>query len=158
MSKEEAFFAAVAARQTVRPSARAIVIGERGYLVQRPTDVPNAHYAFIGGEYELGDRFETRLRAEFEEETSARVISAEFRFVVENSFLSHGKVIQTLEHYFEVEIDRPDVVSKEPELAQHWLAREAFAEADIRPAAVRDLLLSPGWRQVRHVVVPLPGA
>jgi ADP-ribose pyrophosphatase YjhB (NUDIX family) len=154
MSREERFFAAVAARTMVRVSVRAIVLSERGYLVQRPTDVANSHYAFIGGEYELGDSFETRLRAEFEEETSAQVVSAAYRFVVENSFESGGKAIQTLEHYFEVEIDRDVVVSQEPGLEQVWLSGEEFARADVRPAVVRELLLTEDWREVRHLVVP----
>ena len=36
----------------------------------------------------------------------ARVIRAEFRFVVENRFWVEGCVIQRLEHCFEVKIDR----------------------------------------------------
>ena len=154
MSREDQFFAAVAARRMVRASVRAIVPSGRGYLVQRPTDAPGSHYAFIGGEYELGDSFQSRLRAEFGEETSARVVSAEYRFVVENSFLSGGELIQTLEHYFEVEIDREVVSSREPHLEQLWLPAHDFARADVRPRMVRDLLLTPEWREVRHLAVP----
>jgi 8-oxo-dGTP pyrophosphatase MutT (NUDIX family) len=86
MSRQDQFFAAIASRRLVRPAVRAIVRGERGFLVQRPTDDAAAHYAFIGGEYEVGDSFEERLRKEFEEETSARIVSADYRFVVENRF------------------------------------------------------------------------
>lgn len=154
MSREEQFFAAVAARKMVRASVRAIVLSERGYLLQRPTDVANSHYGFIGGEYELGDSFRSRLRAEFEEETSAQIVSAEYRFVVENNFESGGNSIQTLEHYFEVKIDRDMVASKEPHLEQLWLPGKEFARADVRPALVRDLLQTKDWREVRHVVVP----
>ena len=158
MSREERFFATVAARQIVRASVRAIVLGERGFLVQRPTDVANSHYAFIGGEYELGDSFHARLRAEFEEETSSRVISAEYRFVVENSFVSGGNAIQTLEHYFEVQIDGDAVASREPHLEQRWLSEYDFARADVRPLIVRDVLLTTGWRDVRHLMGPRPTA
>lgn len=158
MSREEQFFAAVAARQMVRTSVRAIVIGDLGHLLQRPTDVPASHYAFIGGEYELGDSFASRLRTELEEETSARVVSAEYRFVVENRFLSRGKPIHALEHYFEVRLDRDVVVSREPHLEQLWLSSDKFARADVRPTIVRDLLLNPDWREVRHVAVRPPRA
>lgn len=79
MSRQDAFFAAVAERNVVRPSVRAIVIVDGQLLVQRPTDEPGGCYAFIGGEYEVGDSFESRLRREFEEETSARLVSCAYR-------------------------------------------------------------------------------
>jgi 8-oxo-dGTP pyrophosphatase MutT (NUDIX family) len=155
MSTEDRFFATVAARRLVRPSVRAIVKSERGFLVQRPTDSPNGHYAFIGGEYELGDTFDQRLRKEFEEETSARVVHAEYRFVVENRFLWRGQLVQTLEHYFEVKLDRHEVRSNEPQLEQVWLSPDAFAVADVRPKVVRDALISRDWETVRRLEVQL---
>ena len=153
MSRQDEFFAAVAARRLVRPAVRAIVHSERGFLVQRPTDELGAHYAFIGGEYELGDTFEERLRKEFEEETSARVVSADYRFVVENRFMVKGQLVQTLEHYFEVALDRLDVISREAHLEQVWLSQDAFADADVRPTIVRDALLSEDWRSLRRLSV-----
>lgn len=154
MNSEDRFFSAVASRQLVRPAVRAIVRSGRGYLVQRPTDARDGgHYAFIGGEYELGDNFQERIRKEFEEETTARVVNAEYRFVVENRFLWNGKPIQTLEHYFEVELDRDEIQSNEPHLEQIWLSERLFAEADVRPAVVRDALINGDWRQLRHLTV-----
>lgn len=87
MTTEDRFFSAVASRRLIRPAVRAIVRSRDGFLVQRPADAPEGHYAFIGGEYELGDSFGDRIRREFEEETNARVVSADYRFVVENRFL-----------------------------------------------------------------------
>ena len=124
-------------------------------MVQRPTDSPHGRYAFIGGEYELGDSFEMRLRREFEEETSARVVKLEYRFVVENRFLWRGQLVQTLEHYFEVELDRDDVRSNEADLQQLWLGPVAFATADVRPMIVRDALSTENWRGVRCLAVEL---
>jgi 8-oxo-dGTP pyrophosphatase MutT (NUDIX family) len=155
MSTEDRFFAAVAARRLVRPAVRAIVLGDQRFLVQRPTDSPAGHYAFIGGEYELGDTFEERLRREFEEETSARVLTSEYRFVVENRFMWQGQLVQTLEHYFEVKLDCEDVRSGEPHLHQFWLRPDAFATADVRPTIVRDTLLTERWRNVRRLAVEL---
>lgn len=155
MNKEERFFAAAAARNIVRPSVRALIHNKNGFLVQRPTDDPRACFAFIGGEYEVGDSFERRIRQEIEEESSARVIRVEYRFVVENAFFSGSNRIQTLEHYLEVEIDRDEVVSREPHLEQHWLSEEQFARADVRPVVVRDALLTPSWRKLRHLTVAL---
>ncbi len=123
--------------------------------MQRPTDAPNGHYAFIGGEYELGDTFADRIRREFEEETTARVVKAEYRFVVENRFLWRGELIQTLEHYFEVELDTLEVMSKEPHLEQLWLSPEVFAKADVRPTTVRNMLLTGDWRNTRHLAVEM---
>lgn len=155
MNWQDQFFAAVAARRLVRPAVRAIVRSKRGFLVQRATDEPNPQYAFIGGEYELGDTFEERLRKEFEEETSARVVSAEYRFVVENRFLVRKGLVQSLEHYFEVVLDRLDVVSREAHLEQVWLPVGIFAVADVRPTVVRDVLLSPDWRTLRRLSVTI---
>jgi 8-oxo-dGTP pyrophosphatase MutT (NUDIX family) len=155
MSRQDEFFAAVAARRLVRPAVRAIVHSDRGFLVQRPTDEPSSSYAFIGGEYELGDTFEERLRREFEEETSACVVSVDYRFVVENRFLVGGELVQTLEHYFEVALDRLDVASREAPLEQVWLSEDAFAAADVRPTVVRDALLWQDWRSLRRLSVPI---
>lgn len=155
MSREDSFFAAVAARKLVRPAVRAVVRSERAFLVQRPTDDPTAHFAFIGGEYELGDSLEGRVRLEFEEETSARVLRSDYLFVVENRFRWRGQLIQTLEHYFDVRLDSAEVTSREPHLSQIWLSAEDFASADVRPAVVRDVLLSGDWRTVRHLAVEL---
>ena len=155
MDRQDQFFSAVAARRLVRPSVRAIVRSKPGFLVQRPADNRESNYAFIGGEYEVGDTFEERLRKEFEEETSARVRRAEYLFVVENRFLWRGKLVQSLEHYFEVELDRDEVTSREPHLEQIWLAEEQFAQANVRPVVVRDALVSGDWRNARHLTVSL---
>jgi ADP-ribose pyrophosphatase YjhB (NUDIX family) len=155
MTRQDEFFRAVASRRLVRPAVRAIVRSERGFLVQRPTDDPGSHYAFIGGEYEIGDTFDERLRKEFEEETSAHVVSAEYLFVVENRFLVKEGLVQTLEHYFDVVLDKVDVVSREAHLEQVWLPNDVFAVADVRPTIVRDVLLSGDWRRMRRLCVPL---
>ena len=155
VTRQDEFFAAVASRQLVRPAVRAIVRSERGFLVQRPTDDPHAHYAFIGGEYEHGDTFDERLRREFEEETTARVLSAEYLFVVENRFAVKEGLVQTLEHYFEVVLDKLDVASREPHLEQLWLPPHVFAAANVRPTIVRDALSSGTGRSTRRLSVLL---
>ena len=155
MKRQDQFFAAVASRRLVRPAVRAIVRSERGFLVQRPTDDPGAHYAFVGGEYELGDTFDERLRKEFEEETSAHVVSADYLFVVENRFIVNEGLVQTLEHYFDVVLDRLDVASREAHLEQVWLPADVFAAADVRPTIVRDALSSGNWRGIRRLCVAI---
>lgn len=154
MSRETEFFKAVAARDLVRVRVAAIIISAGRVLVQRPADDPHACFAFIGGEYEIGDTFESRLRKELEEETTARVRRAEYRFVVENRFHVKGMFIHGLEHYFEVELDSPDIRSTESHLSQHWLPLDSLCDYDLRPWVVRDVIASGEFRLVRHLLAP----
>lgn len=154
-SSEQRFFDQVAKRQVVRPSVRAIILSGDGsrLLVQRPTDSPGSNYAFIGGEYESGDTFDSRIRAEIEEETNARVTSWDYLFVVENRFTAGEHQIHGLEHYLLVAIDREDVRSGEPHLVQEWLSIADLPTRDLRPTTVRDLVASDDLTATRHLVV-----
>lgn len=152
-SRESEFFQAVANRNIPRIRVAAIIIHKGALLVQRPADDPTACYALIGGEYEVGDTFESRIRAEIEEETNAKVLTTEYRFVVENRFHYHGNLIQTIEHYLEVTIDRSDVASRESHLAQHWLPLANLIDMDLRPTVVRDVVADRTYRTVRHLGV-----
>lgn len=92
-SSHDRFFQAVAIRQIPRIRVAGIVVEDGKALVQQPADDPSSCYAFIGGEYEVGDTFETRLRQEFEEETNARVTEARYLFCVENHFHYRGQPV-----------------------------------------------------------------
>jgi ADP-ribose pyrophosphatase YjhB (NUDIX family) len=154
-TRESEYMAAIAARNIVRPRIAAIVIADGKTLVQKPTDDPDACFAFIGGEYEVGDTFESRIKKEFEEETTAKVIESNFLFVVENRFVYNGKLIQGLEVYLEVKIDRVEVTSKEKHLSQHWLPLDRLREYNLRPHVARDVVAAGTYRSVRHLIVPL---
>jgi ADP-ribose pyrophosphatase YjhB (NUDIX family) len=109
---EDRFIATVAARRMVRTSIRSIIVHDGQVLLQRPSDsAPGHRYAFIGGEYEVGDTFESRLRKEIEEETNARLVDWQYLFVVENRFVHAGHRVHGLEHYLWATIDRTDVTS-----------------------------------------------
>ena len=151
MTRQDDFFRAVTNRNIVRVRVAGIVVHDERLLVQRPTDEPDSCYALIGGEYEVGDTFESRLRAEFEEETNARVIRSEYLFVVENRFLWNGKPFHGVEHYLGVELDRYDVESREPHLSQHWLPLDTLSEQDLRPHVVRDVIASGAYRSIRNL-------
>lgn len=154
-SLEQKFFDAIANREVVRPSVRALIFstdGER-LLVQRPSDTPGTNYAFIGGEYEVGDTFEGRLRLEIEEETSAQLLKWEYLFVVENRFMAGDKRIHGLEHYLAATIDRENVESHEAHLVQEWLPVVDLPSKVLRPMIVRDLIVSRDLASVRHLVV-----
>lgn len=154
MTRGSDFFSAVAARNIVRPRVAGIVVANDKLLVQRPKDDPSACYAFVGGEYEVGDTLESRLRAEFEEETTASVLTARYLFVVENRFRYAGRLVHGLEHYFLAEIDTVDVQSRETHLEFHWLPLQRLHEFDVRPHVVRDSILSGSYLQARHLVTP----
>jgi ADP-ribose pyrophosphatase YjhB (NUDIX family) len=151
-SSQDRFFQAVASRQIPRIRVAGIVVEDGKLLVQQPADDPSSCYAFIGGEYEIGDTFETRLRREFEEETNARVTEARYLFCVENHFRYRGRIIQQAEHYFLVSLDRHDVVSRETHLKQYWLPLSSLAELDLRPLVVRDAVARGSYRTDRHLI------
>ena len=151
-TSQDRFFQAVANRQIPRIRVAAIVVEDGKVLVQRPADDPSSCYAFIGGEYEIGDTFESRLRREFEEETNARVRQARYLFCVENHFRYRGQLIQQAEHYFLVTLDRHDVVSSEKHLKQYWLPLAGLASVDLRPYVVRDALARGSYLTDRHLI------
>ena len=155
MSRQTEFFRAVAGRNIVRVRVAAIVVSNGDVLVQRPADEPTSCYGFIGGEYEVGDTFETRIRREFEEETTARVSGWRYLFVVENRFAVGGDTFQGLEHYLEVTLDRRNVESREAHLSQHWLPLARLRDYDLRPHVVRDVLASGDLHNVSHLTVEL---
>jgi ADP-ribose pyrophosphatase YjhB (NUDIX family) len=151
-SSQDRFFQAVASRQIPRIRVAGIVVEDGKLLVQQPADDPSSCYAFISGEYEIGDTFETRLRREFEEETNARVTEARYLFCVENHFRYRGRIIQQAEHYFLVSLDRHDVVSRETHLKQYWLPLSSLAELDLRPLVVRDAVARGSYLTDRHLI------
>jgi ADP-ribose pyrophosphatase YjhB (NUDIX family) len=151
-ASQDQFFDAVVARQIPRVRVAAIVVADGSVLVQQPADDPTGCFAFIGGEYEVGDTFESRLRREVEEETTARIVSAEYLFCVENHFRYKDRVIQQAEHYFRVELDRRDVESREAHLRQVWIPLAELTTVDLRPRVVRDATADGSWLQRRHMV------
>ncbi len=154
MTRQDDLLQAVAGRNFVRVRVAAIVVNDGHLLVQKPTDDPDACYAFIGGMYEVGDTLVERLRLEFEEETTAKVLSARYLFVVENRWRFRGQLIHGLEHYFEATIDHVEVRSREVHLAQHWLPIDTLTDVDLRPHIVRDAIASGEYRSVTNLVVP----
>ncbi|MEC7289161.1 MAG: NUDIX domain-containing protein [Pseudomonadota bacterium] len=149
---QDVFFKAVAARQIPRIRLAGIVINENSVLVQQPADDPSSYYAFIGGEYEVGDTFESRLRKEFDEETNAQIVDSKYLFCVENHFHYSGDLIQQVEHYFAVTLNRSDIVSREDHLTQHWLPLDEISTFELRPFVVRDALADGSYLNSRYMV------
>lgn len=153
MTQQGEFFRAVAGRNVVRVRVAAVVISGGKVLVQCAAGEPASFYAFVGGEYERGDTFETRIRREFEEETTAEVLGWRYLFVVENRFTHDGDTFHGLEHYLEVTLDRDEVESRAPHLSQHWLPLARLRDYDVRPHVVRDAVASGRFRDLRHLSV-----
>ena len=139
-------------------TVRSVVLSEGRVLVQKEASDPGGCYAFIGGHYELGDTLVSRLKREFEEETTAHILDCKYLFVVENRLRVNGKLMQGVDHYFEVTLDREDVESKEGHLSQHWLPVATLEDYDLRPWIVRDVIAQNQQYTVRHLVVPVDGA
>jgi ADP-ribose pyrophosphatase YjhB (NUDIX family) len=156
MSREKKFFDTVASRKSVRSCVRAIVLNDGQTLVQKPNDEPDVCYVFIGGEYEVGDTFVDRLKKEFEEETTAKIIDFKCLFVVENRFRAHGKLIHSLEHYLEVTIDRSSIESKEPYSDHYWLPISSLKDYDVRPWVVRDRIAENKLYDARISIILRP--
>lgn len=154
MPRESEFFRGVSKRRMVRPRVAAIIVSDSQLLVQRPSDDVNACYAFIGGEYEVGDTFASRLKAEIEEETTARLERWQYLFVVENRFQHEERLVHGLEHYLLAQVDRQDVQSREPHLTFHWLPLNRLDQFDLRPHIVRDAVATGEFTEIRHLVVP----
>ncbi|HEY0249878.1 MAG TPA: hypothetical protein VGC41_00040 [Kofleriaceae bacterium] len=103
----------------------AIIVRHDKVLVQRPTNDPDACYATV-----MGWRY---------------------LFVVENCFRLGDTLVQSLEHYLEVAIDRQDVESREAHLSQHWLPLAHLRDYDVRPHIVRDALVAGRLHTVSYL-------
>jgi len=146
--------------QPPRVSVRAIPIRSDYILVQEGSvdssnpNNPAKCFAFIGGGYEPGDTFESRIKREFEEETNAKVMDCSYLFVVENRRIVNGTLRQSIDHFFEVSLDRQDIESRELHISQHWLPISTLMDFDLRPHTIRDLIAKGEFTTVRHVVIP----
>ena len=134
-------------------TVRSVVLNKGCILVQKGLDDPSGCYAFIGGHYEPGDTFVGRLRREFEEETTGRVVDCTYLFVLEYQGVVNGRLMQSVDHFFQVALDREDVESRESHLSQHWLPVAGLKEVDLCPRIVRDLIAEGRLHTVRHLVV-----
>jgi ADP-ribose pyrophosphatase YjhB (NUDIX family) len=152
MAQRQERSTALEAPAAIRIKVRGIALLNGRVLVQRPTDDPDACYAFIGGSYEVGDTFAERLRTEFSEETNATVVDSRYLLVLERRRRLGGKLDHALEHYFQVTLDREDVESREAHLAQYWLPVANLKDYDLRPSVVRDVIAEGRLHNVRHLV------
>jgi len=143
----------LAKERRVRVRVAGICIDQERLLVQRAADEPAGAMGLPGGGLQLGATLEQQLAREFSEETTAELIAAAYLFVVEHSFrTASGEFHHSIEHYFDGQLDRQDVRSRESHLIFDWLPIESLSTADLRPRVVRDVIVSGNMGDTRHFV------
>lgn len=154
MLTEDEFFRRVIAENRIRPSVRCIVLNSTGQnlLVQRNPTSREPYVAFPGGRVEVGETFVECLGREFQEETGAQVVRADYLFVLENMFHYKGDLVHGVEHYFEVALDRERFETLEPHVINEWIPLTQLADTDLRPIIVRDAIVDGSYRTVQHLV------
>lgn len=157
MTEQDLHFARLAAKDDVGVTVRTICIRDGKVLVQRPADDPMSCYAFVGGRVEKGDTFDSRIRAEYDEELGGELAYIGYLFVVENRFRVPQGIVHTVEHFLEVVLEPGETGTREPHLVHSWLPLDDLQSVDVRPHVVRDALVDGTWRQVKHLVVPFHG-
>ena len=160
MSDYTNYFAWLAKGEWIRVSARAIIFSQAQdqILVERNSGIQSAFSNFIGGGVEVGESLQATIARELAEETNARLTRAHYRFVVEN-FIPHNSAIRhSLEHYFEVELDREDVVPSNSGIEYRWVPIDELEAVDLRPVVVRDCIRDGAYRIVGHLIIGETGA
>lgn len=103
----------------------------------------------------MGDTFASRLKQEFEKETTSKAVACKYLFVVERRLRVYGRLTQSVGHFFEVTLDREDIESREEHLSHYWLPVATLKDYDLRPWIVRDVIAEHRLHSVSHLVMPL---
>jgi 8-oxo-dGTP pyrophosphatase MutT (NUDIX family) len=138
----------------VRVGARAIIINSEHdhFLVEKNLGTRDQYLNFIGGGVELGETLEACIRREIQEETNTQAMRMEYLFVVENYITFKGETLHGLGHYFEVEIDREEILSHLDGIELIWLSLNELAQVDLRPHVVRNSIVDGSYKSVRHLI------
>jgi 8-oxo-dGTP pyrophosphatase MutT (NUDIX family) len=154
MTDDHIYFQLMAEKRQVRVGARAIIVNHSAdrFLVEKNSGAREQYLNFIGGGVELGESLEACLAREIQEETNAKAIRMDYLFVVENFVTFKGELLHGLGHYFEVELDRSDVISPTDGIEFLWFSMKELAEVDLRPQVVRDQIVKGTYRSVCHLI------
>ena len=154
MTDDHIYFRWMVENGQIRPSSRAIIVNSSAdrFLVEMNHGARDQYLNLIGGGVELGETLKACLEREIKEETNARIIKMDYLLVVENFITFKGEITHGLEHYFQVELDREDVLSTSDEIEFLWFSPDALADVDLRPHVVRDHIAKGTYRSVRHLV------
>jgi 8-oxo-dGTP pyrophosphatase MutT (NUDIX family) len=154
MTDDHIYFRWMVENGQIRPSSRAIIVNSSAdrFLVEMNHGARDQYLNLIGGGVELGETLKACLEREIKEETNARIIKMDYLLVVENFITFKGEITHGLGHYFQVELDREDVLSTSDEIEFLWFSPDALADVDLRPHVVRDHIAKGTYRSVRHLV------
>lgn len=146
--------------ERIRVSARAVIFNRvrDQILIERSGGGQSAFSNFIGGGVEVGETLQATIERELVEETNARLTRAQYLFVVENFFPHESEIRHSLEHYFEVELDREDVVPNNGGIEYSWVPIAELEAVDLRPLVVRDSIRAGTHRSVGHLIIGEAGA
>lgn len=97
-----------------------------------------------GGHVEPGERVEAALARELGEELGTEAKIAGFLGAVEHGYIEDGTTHHEINLVFEVVITATEPVSQEDHLEFHWLPLDQLAEADVRPGALKNALVTAG--------------
>jgi 8-oxo-dGTP diphosphatase len=122
--------------------ARAVIRRDGHLLLVRQR---TKSWAFLpGGHVEPGERVEVALVRELAEELGTEAKVAGFVGAVEHGYIEDGTTHHEINLVFEVAINDTEPVSQEDHLEFHWLPYDQLAEADVRPDALKNALVTAG--------------
>ncbi len=154
MTKENEYFVWLKEGGRIRNCARAMIVdGNRTeVLVEKNVGAGNTYFNFVGGGVAVGETMMECIERELSEETNATIGVANDLFVVENFFPYEGAIRHSLEHYFEVMLDRTGVMATDPGIRYEWMSIDGLDRVDLRPGIVRDRIIDGTYRNLRHLV------
>lgn len=140
----------------IRVSARAVILNraEDHILIERNYGVQNEYANFIGGGVEVGETLLECIQRELAEETNARITQTKYLFVLENFFTHEYETRHSLEHYFEIELEREDITPKSEGVEFLWVPINQLGDVDLRPMVVRNRIMDGTFRHVDHLILP----
>lgn len=122
--------------------ARAVIRRDGQLLVVRQR---TKSWSFLpGGHVEPGEGVEAALVRELGEELGTEATIAGFRGAVEHGYTEDGTTHHEINLVFEAAITDAEPVSQEDHLEFHWLPLDQLVEADVRPGALKNALVTAG--------------
>lgn len=145
-------------------SVRGIIKQSNKYLVMRVTkpDGSQSSFHFPGGHVEVGEEAEQTIRREILEEVGCEVKDVNLFAFIENfwkynGMLGHGIELAFIttpltplktEDYHKIEVDK----NVEKKLEFKWLTTNELKNFDVRPAIIKDIIISGKTKIIQHVV------
>jgi 8-oxo-dGTP pyrophosphatase MutT (NUDIX family) len=154
MTENNEYFVWLEKGDRIRISVRGIIFDTRRerILVEKNVEIDSPFFNFIGGGLGVGETMVECIRRELSEETNAEISEAKYLFVVEHFIHYRGEVRHSLEHYFEVLLDRSDVVATNSGLLYKWIPIDELRQVNLRPSIVRNCIIDGSYRQVGHLL------